>query len=522
MSTPLLASSTEIVNTHDRRRARQRSERHAAGRGGQDGQARDSRLLLSHQARTGRPLPRLSGRNRRDAEAADRLQHARRPTAWSCARSGERVEAARAMILELFWSIIRWIVRSATRAASAICRITRWPTRAATSDVADPKLSQAQSGRSRADDRARRRALRRLPALRSLRRHHRRRTPAGRQRSRRARHHRDGDGTSLPPQLYRQRDRALPGRRADVEDVSLQVATVGSAIARRRAARSAPSAASSSPTCVTATLLRTMLVGGRSRSPTAGSAIAGAITSASINRPIGLRSRSSVRTGRSCRSAGTMRSFCGPRRFATRIDARGAASVGAIGGGRLTNEEAYVLQHVFRTFGVNNLDWRAGRQRQATPGANGRRRWPRSKARKAIVIVGDRPKSAHRCCGCACEKPRAQRSDDRRGRDARRGACRVAGDAARVALIWDGIDSALARAYAQAFSGVTELSTYVASEQGNARGAEAMGMLPGIGPGYACREPRARRATRCSKRARNGQLAVLSIFGANPVRNATG
>ncbi|MBV8344956.1 MAG: (2Fe-2S)-binding protein, partial [Candidatus Eremiobacteraeota bacterium] len=51
------------------------------------------------------------------------------------------------------------------------------------------------------------------------------------------------------------------------------------------------------------------------------------------------------------------------------IASRGPASVGAIGGGRLTNEEAFALQHVFRALGVANLDWRAGLQRQATPGA---------------------------------------------------------------------------------------------------------------------------------------------------------
>src|SRR5215469_125780 len=53
------------------------------------------------------------------------------------------------------------------------------------------------------------------------------------------------------------------------------------------------------------------------------------------------------------------------------IATRGASSIGTIGGGRLTNEEAYLLQHVFRGIGATNLDWRAGIQRQATPGARG-------------------------------------------------------------------------------------------------------------------------------------------------------
>ena len=50
------------------------------------------------------------------------------------------------------------------------------------------------------------------------------------------------------------------------------------------------------------------------------------------------------------------------------IAANGAASVGAIGGGRLLNEEAYLLQLVHRALGVENLDWRAGRMVRAWPG----------------------------------------------------------------------------------------------------------------------------------------------------------
>ena len=41
----------------------------------------------------GGSVPHLLGRNRRHAEAADRVQHRRRPKAWSCSTHGERVEA---------------------------------------------------------------------------------------------------------------------------------------------------------------------------------------------------------------------------------------------------------------------------------------------------------------------------------------------------------------------------------------------------------------------------------------------
>jgi len=198
------------------------------------------------------------------------------------------------------------------------------------------------------------------------------------------------------------------------------------------------------------------------------------------------------------------------------IDARGVASVGAVGGGRLTNEEAYALQHVFRSAGVNNLDWRAGRQRQASPGArNGT--LDAVEAAQAVVIIGESPEErapvlwlrVRKAARTGAKIVTAATPDEARS---------AAGDAARVALIWDGVDLARARAYAQAFSGVGELSTYVAGEQSNARGAEAMGMLPGKGPGFAAAAPGLDTYAMLD-RARRGQIAVLSIFGANPVRN---
>lgn len=72
------------------------------------------------------------------------------------------------------------------------------------------------------------------------------------------------------------------------------------------------------------------------------------------------------------------------------IAARGTGAVGAIGGGRLTNEEAFVLQHLFRTVGVSDLDWRGGAQRQATPGTNAAPLDAIDRA-QAIVIIGASP-----------------------------------------------------------------------------------------------------------------------------------
>ena len=81
---------------------------------------------------------------------------------------------------------------------------------------------------------------------------------------------------------------------------------------------------------------------------------------------------------------------------------------------------------------------------------------------------------------------------------------------ARVAIVWDGVDLDLGRALIDASSG-RNVATYIASEQPNARGAEAMGMLP-IDGGMD--------GAMMFDAARNGKLGVLALFGVNPVRNA--
>jgi NADH-quinone oxidoreductase subunit G len=199
------------------------------------------------------------------------------------------------------------------------------------------------------------------------------------------------------------------------------------------------------------------------------------------------------------------------------IAAHGPASVGAIGGGRLTNEEAFALQHLFRSAGVNNLDWRAGRQRQATPGVRGA---PLSAIDRAqvIAIAGESPEERAPVLWLRLRKAAlaggARLVSGLGAREARA----AAGDATRVALIWDGIDLELGADFARAFADVGELSTFIASEQGNARGAEAMGMLPRSGPGYVP-VPAGDGTDAMLERARAGELAALSIFGANPLRN---
>jgi NADH-quinone oxidoreductase subunit G len=192
-------------------------------------------------------------------------------------------------------------------------------------------------------------------------------------------------------------------------------------------------------------------------------------------------------------------------------------AAGAIGGGRLTNEEAFVLQHVFRMAGVTDLDWRAGVQRQATPGTQGAP-LDRIDEAQAIVIAGATPRERAPVLWLRVRSAQLRGAKIVQKKSARE-AREAIGDAAAVALIWDGNDLALARDYAAAFAGVAELATYIASEQGNARGAEAMGMLPLSGPGFVSVDA-GYDTYRMLDAAGAGELAVLSVFGANPARNA--
>jgi NADH-quinone oxidoreductase subunit G len=187
-----------------------------------------------------------------------------------------------------------------------------------------------------------------------------------------------------------------------------------------------------------------------------------------------------------------------------------ATLAGAIGGGRLTNEEAYVMQHLFRAQGVANLDWRAGSQRQATPGTNGGTIVALENA-KTIVIAGESPEERAPVLWLRILK--AMRRGAKLVTVATAEEARAsAGDASPVALIWDGADLAVGRAYAKAFDSA---ATYITGEQGNARGAEAMGVSPAFGPGYAACDA-GRDSFAMLDDARNGKLNVLSIFGVNP------
>ncbi len=215
------------------------------------------------------------------------------------------------------------------------------------------------------------------------------------------------------------------------------------------------------------------------------------------------------------------------------LAAHGPASVGAIGGGRLTNEEAYLLQHVFRKMGVRNVDWRAGRQRQATPGTCGGTSYRALEEAHAILIAGESPaqrapvmdlrvrKAVVRNGATLIRIAPLERNPVVASVDAPGVAEAVAAippTAARVAVVWDGVDLELASELVKALEG-REAMFWIASEQANARGAEAMGVLPTFAPGYIALADGARGASadEMFAAAGEGKLASLSIFGANPL-----
>ncbi|HVA33884.1 MAG TPA: molybdopterin-dependent oxidoreductase, partial [Candidatus Baltobacteraceae bacterium] len=207
------------------------------------------------------------------------------------------------------------------------------------------------------------------------------------------------------------------------------------------------------------------------------------------------------------------------------IATTGAASVGAIGGGRLLNEEAFLLQHVYRALGVENLDWRSGRQHHAYPGEKGGTHvdlenahciitFGRSPAQLAPILdLRIRKAVRHKGATLIAVGDRASSSAVRSVRAATFADAlkAIPKTATRIALVWDGAPSTengAVEAWAAALPPGIVLQTFVLGEQPNARGAEAVGMFP---RGDA-------KDTRAMLEAgREGKLGVLSLLGVNPV-----
>ena len=207
------------------------------------------------------------------------------------------------------------------------------------------------------------------------------------------------------------------------------------------------------------------------------------------------------------------------------VRAQGLESIGVLGGGRLLNEEIVLLERTFRGFGVKNLDWRAGRQLQASAGAHGGT-YLQLESAQLIVAVGRPPSQTAPVMDLRIRKAVGQngaRYVTVGGHAA--GSAVPASNVARVsdlagelegveriAFVWDGIDVRAGHDAAELMDALAakglEVFGYVPGEQGNARGAEALGLLPRDGGLDAAGTLAA---------ALDGKLRAYALFGVNPV-----
>lgn len=216
--------------------------------------------------------------------------------------------------------------------------------------------------------------------------------------------------------------------------------------------------------------------------------------------------------------------------WAQAIKKAGPAASGVLGGGRLLNEEAYLLAHVFRAAGIKNIDWRAGRQRQATPGRTGGTFADLENA-QAIIIAGQSPSEIAPVMDLRIRKAVFKHGAKLLTIGAYEGHSQIPttpvatvadalkalpAETQRIALVWDGVDAERGKELGSAMPAGASVSMYIASEQNNARGAETMGMHPQFAAGFASTDA-GRDFTAMMDDARQGKLRVLSIFGANPV-----
>ena len=208
------------------------------------------------------------------------------------------------------------------------------------------------------------------------------------------------------------------------------------------------------------------------------------------------------------------------------IAERGTGAAGAIGGGRLLNEEAFLLQHVYRALGVGNLDWRAGRAQRAHPGATGGSHVELENA-QVIVTFGRPPAQLAPVLDLRIRKAVAHRGaqlfsigdhaastvlPSKRFATFAEAVAAFPASAQRIALVWDGVPTADAAAVdawsaSSAAAGMT-VRTYIAGEQANARGAESLGLLPRVG---------ALDTGAMLRAARDGKIGSLALLGVNPV-----
>lgn len=201
----------------------------------------------------------------------------------------------------------------------------------------------------------------------------------------------------------------------------------------------------------------------------------------------------------------------------------GAESIGFIGGGRLTNEEAYLFQKLARdVVGTANVDHRVGRQTVASMADySGRitdindadvvvmvdvlpqermpvvdlrvRRAAQRWGAKLFSIGAAKPpyRVPHIHIAAAPGQTAAvlRRVVESSGDQALAGLAGALAEAKKVVVVWDGEDAAVGAALADALAawrgqGERDVKVLIPGEQANSRGAEAMGVRPDMKPGF--------------------------------------
>lgn len=229
-------------------------------------------------------------------------------------------------------------------------------------------------------------------------------------------------------------------------------------------------------------------------------------------------------------------------RLRATLQTRGPEAVGAVGGGRLTNEEAYLLQKLFRqVLGSGNLDHRvAGEAAASLDAAPGQIR--DLDEADVILVVGAQPAQSAPVVDLRIRRAVVRRRallvsvgavgledpvpitsllvrPDETGPTVERLARSLSGDVVPaggrvdgeegvvdalrgreglLVAIWDGMDAAAGRAVASLLevwrSLGREARLLVIGDQANSRGAEAMGLRPDLLPGYrSIHDPEGRR-----------------------------
>jgi len=236
--------------------------------------------------------------------------------------------------------------------------------------------------------------------------------------------------------------------------------------------------------------------------------------------------------------------------------------VGVIGGGRLSDEEAFALQlFARRALGTNNIDYRAHAQRFASParfgakladlddaslvlmlGALGPEQAPildlrirRAVARgqATLVYVGPyRPELPvlarffeHPSTAVAGLLDRLLDAVHHGGSESGEPfvdeLAQLLADSERIVAIHDGCDPLAARALERLMETLRrydhQVGILVIGSQGNARGAEAAGCVPNLLPGYApIADADGMTTAEMLTAAADGKLEALLVVGANP------